>query len=308
MSKTLGIVFVLGLCAWIAAGDATLVARQRQGTFRSSVDLVTIQASVRDARGRILRGLTGEDFEVRDNGQLKPVISVRAGNSPVSIAILVDTSGSMQVASKTSMARQTLEALLSRLREGQDEAALLAFDAELHELQDFTGNLSALRSALSRLEPFGTTSLYDAAAATARRLADRSATNRAIIVLTDGVDTSSRLTAPEVSGLAASIDVPVYVIATVPSIDQRQMVDEADQSPRSGAADLRDLARWTGGQLTFANNSAEASAAVGTIIDELRQQYVLAIEAASARGWRRLEVRARNPRAIVKARGGYFGG
>ena len=70
----------------------------QQETFRSAVDLVTIQASVKDARGRVVSGLTTTDFEVRDNGQLRPILSLRSDRqSPLSLAILVDMSGSMRV-------------------------------------------------------------------------------------------------------------------------------------------------------------------------------------------------------------------
>src|SRR5437763_10156462 len=108
-------------------------------TFRSSVDLVTIQASVRDHRGRPLRGLTTADFEVRDNGQLRPVLSLRADlHSPLSLAILVDMSGSMRIGAKIAMERQAFAAVLSQLRDGEDEVALFAFDSALHERQPFT--------------------------------------------------------------------------------------------------------------------------------------------------------------------------
>jgi VWFA-related protein len=178
-----------------------------------------------------------------------------------------------------------------QLHQGRDEVALFTFDASIHERQDFTRDISTLHEALSDFEPFGTTSLYDATAATARRLAARSATHKAIIVLTDGMDTSSTLSARDVSGLASSIDVPVYVVATVPSLDQRLMMEASDRSVPSGAADLRDLAEWTGGQLVFASTFVETAVAASTLIDELRQQYVLAIEAASGREWRRIDVR-----------------
>src|SRR5205085_5082667 len=154
-----------------------------QQTFRSSLDLVTIQASVRDHRGRPMRGLTPADFEVRDNGQLRPVLSLRADlQSPLSLAILVDMSGSMRIGSKIAMARQAFAAVLSQLRDGEDEVALFAFDSALHERQPFTTDLGALKNGLSAFQPFGTTSLYDATADTARRLAERSATHKAIIV------------------------------------------------------------------------------------------------------------------------------
>jgi VWFA-related protein len=279
-----------------------------QQRFRSAADVVTINASVRDARGRLISDLKAADFEVRDNGQLRPILSLRSDrDSPISLAILVDMSGSMKIGPKISMARQAYKSVLSQLREGQDEAALFTFDAELHQRQGFTHALASLQDGLAEFEPFGTTSLYDATAATARQLAARSTTNRAIIVLTDGTDTSSAMTAAEVSGLASSIDVPVYVVATVPSVDQRQMM-ESEGRPGGDGADLRDLAYWTGGQFVFASSFGETAVAASSLVAELRQKYLLAIEAAGDHEWRRLDVRVRRPSSVVRARTGYFGG
>jgi len=284
-------------------------APSQSQVFRGVVDLVTIQASVRDARGRGVSGLTTTDFEVRDNGQLRPILSLRSDRqSPLSLAILVDMSGSMSTGPKIKMARQAYDSVLSQLHQGQDEVALFTFDASLHERLDFTRDLVALKGALSEFDAFGTTSLYDATAAAARRLAARSATNKAIIVLTDGIDTSSQMTAPEVSALASSIDVPLFVVATVPSMDQRIMLETSQRATPSDAADLRDLAEWTGGQLVFATTFAETVVTAASLINELRQQYVLAIEAANGREWRRLDVRVKRPSTSVKARSGYFAG
>jgi VWFA-related protein len=263
---------------------------------------------VRDGRGRAVHGLTPADFEVRDNGELRPVISVHADrHSPLSLAFLIDTSGSMQIGSKIEMARKTIEMVLAQLRDGEDEVGIFTFDSALHEHEPFTADLGKVKDSLSLFEPFGTTSLYDATAATSRRLADRSATHKAVIVLTDGVDTSSTLTAPEVSGIAGSIDVPVYIVATLPAIDQRA-VEGLEGAPRSEAGDLRDLAEWTGGRLVFASTMVDSAVLAVTLVNELRQQYVLAIEAASAHEWRRLDIRVKHPASIVKARSGYFGG
>jgi VWFA-related protein len=291
------------------SANAQSAAGQAAPTFRSATDVVTIQASVRDGRGRVVGGLTPSDFEVRDNGQLRPILELRADlRSPVTLAILVDMSGSMSVGPKIAMARRAYDSLLSQLRPGEDEAALFTFDSSLHERHGFTAEPAELKGALSEFDPFGTTSLYDATAAAARRLADRSATHRAIIVLTDGLDTSSRLTASEVSGLAASIDVPIFIVATVPSIDQRTMMESSERGARSDTADLRDLAEWTGGKLVFATTSVETIVVASGIVNEVRHQYVLAIEAATAREWRRLDIRVKQPSATVKARSGYFGG
>lgn len=296
------------LCAGFAASTTAQDAAPRQ-TFRSAVDVVTIQASVRDARGRVVSDLRTTDFEVRDNGEVRPILSLRSDRqSPLSVAILVDMSGSMAVGPKVNMTRQAYESVLSQLRTGHDEVALFSFDSSLHQRHDFTRDLGSLKGALGDFAPFGTTSLYDATAAAARQLAARSAAHKAIIVLTDGIDTSSAMTANEVSGLASSIDVPVFVVATVPSVDQRLMQEAERRAPSSDAADLRDLSAWTGGKFVFASTMVETAAVAASLVDELRQQYILAIEAANAREWRRLDVRVRRRSAVVKARSGYFGG
>jgi VWFA-related protein len=276
-------------------------------TFRSSTDLVSIQTSVRDRRGRPVGGLAPADFEVRDNGVVKPILSIRADRrSPVSVAVLVDMSGSMRVGQKMAMTRDVFAALVGQLRDGQDELGIFTFDSALHERQPFTTAVSSLSGALDDFRPFGATSLYDATAATARHLARRSAAHKAIIILTDGVDTSSRLTAPEVSGLASSIDVPVYIVATLPAIDRVALAEGT--ATKTDGADLRELAEWTGGRLLFAGSFLKSTATASNLVDELRQQYILAIEAAGVNEWRRLEVTVKDRGKVVSARSGYFGG
>lgn len=304
---------LLGVAVAASAGHQAVLAQEPAGqarpTFRSAVDLVSIQASVRDKKGRPLPGLTAADFEVRDNGQPRSILSLRSDRrSPVSVAVLVDMSGSMRVGSKIAMARQAFDSILSQLRDGEDELALFTFDSRLHQRQAFTTEISRLKGALDEFRPFGATSLFDATAATARQLAERSAAHKAIVILTDGIDTSSQLTAPEVSGLASSIDVPVYIVATVASPDRVSLLESGERTGPSDGADLRDLAEWTGGQLVFATTFAETVVAASNLLDELRQQYVLAIEAANTSEWRRLEVRVKRSSASVKARSGYFGG
>ena len=301
------------LAAVVGLGAVSLGAQAPQSaaesTFRSSVDVVTIQTSVRDARGRILQGLTPADFEVRDNGEVRPVLEIRSDSrSPLSVAILVDMSGSMAVGSKIAMTRQAFDSVLAQLRNGEDEVGLYTFDAALHERHELTSNLDSLRNGLADFEPFGNTSLYDAIAATARRLSERTATRKAIIVLTDGIDTSSELNAGQVSGLASSIDVPVFVLATMPAADLRAAAGVFERHARADVADLRDLAEWTGGRFAFAKTFVETVTTAAGLVDELRQQYVLAIEAASSREWRRLDIRVKHPSAVVKARSGYYGG
>jgi VWFA-related protein len=301
------------IAAAVAAGAGALHAQAPSQaepiTFRSSVDVVTIQTSVRDGRGRVVQGLTPADFEVRDNGELRPVLTIRSdARSPLSLAILVDMSGSMRVGPKIAMARQAYDSLLAQLHDGEDEVGLYTFDSSLHERHPLTSDLGALKNGLADFEPFGNTSLYDATAATARQLSERTAARKAVIVLTDGTDTSSEMTAEEVSSLASSIDVPVYVLATMPSLDQRAAAESGDGRRHGDVADLRDLAEWTGGRFNFARTFVETVTVAAGLVDELRQQYVLAIEAGSGSAWRRLDVRVKHPSATVKARTGYFGG
>jgi hypothetical protein len=101
----------------------------------------------------------------------------------------------------------------------------------------------------------------------------------------------------------------VFIVATVASTADRTFLTEPVERPvATEAADLRDLAEWTGGRLVTATTPTETTLATGNVLSELRQQYVLAIEAANTREWRRLEVRVKRSSASVKARSGYFGG
>lgn len=296
------------ICVQVAPVALAQEPLNRPPTFRSALDVVTIHASVRDRQGRLVTGLTPADFEIRDNGQLRPVLSLRSDrDSPISLAILVDMSGSMRLSGKVAMARRAYESVLGQLRQGKDEVAVFTFDDGLHQRRSFTHDIGSLADALDEFEPFGQTSLYDATAATARHMADRAAGNKAIVVLTDGADTSSRMSAPEVSGVAASIDVPVFVVATVPASEQDQLLQRTTARANE-AADLRELAHWTGGKFVYASSLGETVMAAAALIADLRHQYLLGIEAAEDRQWRRIDVKVRRPASVVKARAGYFGG
>ena len=141
-------------CLSSSASSAQRPDAEPKQRFRSSADVVTIQASVRNNRGRPMQGLTSEDFEVRDNGQVRPILSLRSDlRLPVSLALLVDMSGSMAVASKIAMARLAFESVLSQLHPGQDEVAVFTFDARLHERRPFTAALGQLRGWYSTTSP-----------------------------------------------------------------------------------------------------------------------------------------------------------
>lgn len=277
-------------------------------TFRSAVDLVSVAAVVRDKRGRFARNLKKEDFVVDEGGTRREIVDFRSDeNAPVRVALLFDVSGSMRLASRLEGARQAARHLLSALNlaGGADEAAVFSFDMNLQSLQPFTADVSAIETAIAKVQPYGQTSLYDAVADTARSVAATGVVSRhrrAVVVFTDGLDTSSLMKPEEVSAIASGIDVPVYVV-TVLSQGERDREDA-----RSEENPLGSLARWTGGNLFVTSAPAHESVAARQIVDELRHQYVLAFSAAATKGWRPLDVKTKNRDLTVRARSGYTAG
>jgi VWFA-related protein len=280
--------------------------------FKSAVDLVSVSAVVRDKKGRFVPDLRRDDFIVTEGGERRPIVGFNAeADGPVRVAVLFDISGSMRVGTKAVDAKQTARHIFSSLKQG-DKAALFAFDTQLQKVTDFTTDFKGLESKVDVVDPpFGQTSLYDAIAETAKAiesstLGEKGSSQRAaIVVLTDGIDTKSRLTAPEVSAIASSIDVPVYIVAVMSPVDDPRNGDYGTGSMSSG---LTDLARWTGGDLFIAISPAHASIAARQIVGEMRHQYMLAFEASTRSGWRPLEVKARDREFVVRARSGYTAG
>ena len=282
-------------------------APQLVPTFKAAVNVVPINATVRDRRGRMVTTLTSADFEVLDKGERRPIINFQVDHSgPITIAALLDVSGSMKIGPKMALASQVLRRLTAELTDGQSEIGLFTFDAALHVAQPFTKHPTEIDSALSTAEPFGSTSLYDAIAETARRLEAHSSQRRAIVVLTDGVDTSSSLTPAEVSALASSIDVPVYVVITVPPIDREHQVASRANKLATFSVDLTELAVWTGGDLLWATAGEDTTLRADQILTELRHQYLIAIPSSTEREWRPIDVRVRDQKLTVRARSGYF--
>ncbi len=276
-------------------------------TFRTGVDRVMISAVVRDRSGKLVTDLVQSDFEVLDNGEPRPITDFRADRAAVSVALLFDGSGSMQVAERIDAARRAARQVLAWLEAGRDELAIYSFDTALHQLEPFAPYRkdATLERSLFGIAPFGMTSLNDAIAATAKDLAARPNSHRAVIVLTDGLDNHSQLSPAEVSGIASSIDVPIYIMAVVSPLDHAGATTAVSTARPAPIGDLADLARWTGGELFLTSAAAQTGLAAQQIVDELRHQYLIAFESASRSGWHPLEVRARNRQLTVRARGGY---
>jgi VWFA-related protein len=301
-------------CGSSAAGQQDAApqtpSQSPKATFRSTVDVVSVAAVVRDKHGRFAANLRKEDFVVKEGGARRDIVDFHADtNAPVRVALLFDVSGSMRLLDRLEEARQAARHVLGALRLGgaADEAAVFSFDMNLQSLQPFTADAVAIESALARVTPYGQTSLYDAIAQTARRVADTRPGDphrRAVVVFTDGVDTSSLLTPEQVSANASEIDVPVYVMAIATPNEHE------DRGVRSAVPDgpLRTLAQWTGGDLFVTSAPAHESVAARQIVDELRHQYVLAFPASPAAGWHALDVKTKDRDLTVRARRGYAAG
>lgn len=268
--------------------------------------MVTVAAVVRDRKGRFVRDLSREDVLVFDKGTPRPIRDFRAdAESPISLALLFDESGSMSVAANAGAAREAARQILAALDPRRDEVAVYAFDASLREAEPFTSDIAGVSQRLSTLEPFGTTSLFDAVAGAAQRIAARGGRRKAIVVLTDGVDTSSRLHPAQVSAMASAIDVPVYVLAVVSPLDHPGADTAVDSRLFDSVGELGGIAQATGGDVFVSSRPAHMSVAARQIVSELRHQYVIAFEAGTEPGWHPIEVRVKERRATVRARSGY---
>jgi Ca-activated chloride channel family protein len=200
--------------AIVSGGVSTARAQEpaERPTFSTSVALVPITAVVRDARSRIVRGLARDDFQVLENSQPRRILEFKATtDGPVSVGLLFDTSGSMR-GTALGRGRTVVERLLTQMNPASDEIALFTFDKRLRQDTPFVAQASAIRGALEGSRAWGTTSLYDAIADAARRVSDRASSRRALVVVTDGLDTSSTMTPADVSAMASAIDVPVYIL------------------------------------------------------------------------------------------------
>lgn len=267
--------------------------------FRSSASVVSVTAAVRRKNGQAVTTLTAKDFEVIDNGVARPITSFWSEAAPASLVVLFDRSGSMRMAGRTEAAREVARHMISWLAPNVDQVSLLGFDRDVARLSPFVAAPGNILEQLDRSEAFGSTSLTDAVAVAANEISDKR-TRRAVVVLTDGQDTSSRMTAGAVATFAAAIDVPVYVL--VPRLEM-----ERNAGP-GVAPGLIELAARTGGQVFVVTTPAEISLATRTIASDLHHQYLLAFESDGKAGWHALDVRVKQQKLVVRARTGYEAG
>jgi Ca-activated chloride channel family protein len=309
LTTTTGLVVAgLLLAVGTVSPSAAVIARQARPTFKAAVDRVQVTAVVRKRNGQPVTDLLRDDFELLDNGQPRPILDFRSEPTPATLALLVDYSGSMSVAARLGAARAVAEQVLAWLTAGVDQVGLYAFDTRLQELQSLQPSPGNVLHLLETTRPFGSTSLYDAIAETGRQVAVEGGARRAVVALTDGGENSSHLTASEVTNIASSIDVPVYIIVVVSPFDRLGVTEAEDRAAYEALANgpLGNLARWTGGEIFLASSPAHTSLAARQIVTELRHQYFIGFEPDNSRpGWHPISVRTRQKDLVVRARSGY---
>jgi Ca-activated chloride channel homolog len=278
----------------LLAGLLAVVTLAPGGTaaqFRTGVEAVRVDVLVTE-RGRPVKGLTKDDFEIRDNGVLQQIDYVSLEELPLNLVLVLDTSGSL---SDERLARLGAAAgvLLEGLQE-DDQAALITFNHAVEQRAPLASDLAEVRAALARLTGGGYTALADAAYA-GMMLAQSDADRALVVVLSDGIDTISWLPPAAVVDTAKRSDLVVYSVYT--------------GGPWTPAL-LRDLASATGGSV-FENVSADRlRGTFAAIAKEFRERYVVTYSprGVAPAGWHTLGVRIKGRRAAIKARPGYMGG
>jgi Ca-activated chloride channel homolog len=263
-----------------------------EGQFTSGVNLVEVYASVTDAQGRAVSGLTQADFELRENGEVQSIANFAAGEFPLSVALGIDRSFSM-AGTRLSLAKSAAQAFLEELRP-RDEAMILAIGSQVEVAAPLSSNRPAQQVAINKLDAFGTTGLHDAII-TAIEDVQPAKGRRALVLLSDGNDRYSRASAAAALDRARRSDVMIYPVA----IGQAR------------APLFAELATITGGRSFHARDGAALADTLRSIARELRQQYLLGYTparppVAGSNEWRSISVTVKRPDVRVRARDGYL--
>ena len=340
----------LSLAAGALAAVATLQAQQdpapgvdQDGVvrFRSGVELVNVTATVSDASGRFVSGLRKEDFIVYEDDRPQTVTHFSAERVPVSLGIVLDTSGSM-VGEKIRAARGALDRFLYDLLDPQDEIFLYRFNTHPVLLQEWTTDRKLLSRALDRITPNGETAMYDAVAEAIPLAATGAHRKKALLVISDGNDTSSHISTGELRQLIRESEVMVYAIGIDAEGDEalrpppiprpRMPIPQpfppirrpgrprplpqfggpiwgrgAPSGDRVNVGALREMTDSSGGRTEIVRDPRDLNPATAGIADELSRQYYLGYPASGAKDgrWHSIRVEVRKGTYRVRARRGY---
>jgi VWFA-related protein len=279
------------VAAWGMVVAAGSVVAGQTPTFTTRTEAVEVDVLVTQG-GRLVGGLQAADFEVRDNGELQQVALVTLEHQPLSVVLALDVSDSLDAARRAHL-REAGQLLLAQLAP-IDEAGLLTFNHRVTLDAPLTAARTAVSAALDLAGGEGRTSLIDATYA-ALITAEAGRGRSLVLVFSDGVESSSRLSGEAVLNIARQSSVVVYGVSG---------------GPVKGVRFLDQLTRMTGGSFI---ELASTDALAGTflrILQEFRQRYVLTYIPSGSpdAGWHKLDVRVKNRRVTVRARPGYYRG
>lgn len=284
---------------------AASLAAAQQGRFRGGVELVSLNVTVTDG-ARYVMDLEQADFEVYEDGALQPLTFFSRVPQPVALAILLDTSNSME--EKLATAQEAAVGFVRRMRKG-DTMEVVEFNSQVRIPQPFTSDTASLERAIRQTTANGSTSLYNAIYVSLRELKKERAASaeeirrQAIVVLSDGDDTTSLVEYEEVLNLAKRSETAIYAIGLRPAETGRPRFKEAEFV-------LRQLSQETGGRVFFPASVIELPKIYEQISEELASQYSLAYAPRNPMRngvWRRVDVRVKRPGLAARARRGYYG-
>lgn len=259
--------------------------------------IVVLNATVIDAAGKAVGGLAKKQFRVFEDGVEQQIVSFGAEETPFAAVILLDTSGSME--ERVTLARAAAIQFLDGLRQ-EDNAAVYNFYSKVELVQDFS-NARNLREQAFDLKADGMTVLNDAIYKAASDLSTRPEKRRAIIVLSDGADTTSKKSSEKALKAAVLANATVYTVDMAPAL-------AAGKERFQNQGVLKNFAEKTGGKFISTPGGIAMRDAFKRIVGELGQQYTIAYEPSNTAKdgkWRVIELRVSRPNLTIRTRKGY---
>ena len=294
-SKSLPFLLVV-LCICVL----TVSAQDDDDVIRTNTDLVVLNVTVTDKAGQYVKKLKRSDFKIYEDGvevDPKTIASFSLQESPYAAVVLLDSSGSMEA--RFSLARSAAIRFLDGLRP-EDVAAVYRFDSKVERVQEFSGGRDLAPTAYA-IRARGMTTLNDAIVEAAKTLADRPENRKAIVILSDGVDTSSKASSEK------AVESALAVGASIFAVDMAN-IETPGSGKRQSAASLKGFAEKTGGRFISTPGGQALRDAFTGIADELGQQYTIAYRPLNRKRdgkWRTLEVKVQKEEVTVRTRKGY---
>jgi len=296
--RPLAVFFAIAIAALIC--PSLLRSQQDDDVVRVNTELVILNVTVTDKSGQYVPGLHLSDFTIFEDGKevsAQQVSSFSVHESPFASVVLLDTSGSME--SRLSLARSAAIRVLDRLRD-EDVAAVYKFDSKVEQVQEFSGGRD-LAPIVYGVKANGMTTLNDAIVDAAKALATRPEKRKAIIVLSDGVDTYSKASSEKAVESALDIGATIY------AVDMSASEGSSSRNQQSAAV-LRSFAEKSGGRFVATPGGPALRDAFANIADELGHQYTIAYRPLNQKRdgkWRKLDVKTSRSELVVRTRKAY---